>query len=468
MALSFTDTTGNLFNRLGRLGKVISNAKTHQTAQETAYIDLTDGVIGQYESESDLQALMGSSYISLLDSIGGLASGVMQGLATATANRMVYRDTPQLNQNLTSINLLASLENIVQQMEDQVYYVLAMTVAATVASFDSGMTGNGSVNVSVKRPKDGRYLENAFAETLTFTCSADSYEDGATAGNETFDIRGEGNQGNFFAFDWPLGSNGSTSVNAIDGEVDNGSGNLLTNSGFEAWTTGAPDNWVEVTGGSLITEETVLYYTEGSALKITGDGSTLPSITQLFDDATGTEGAVSGITQYSVCLFMRRDGTPAANGTLTVDLIDENGDTIADEAGVDNTFDIDLTALTVNYLPYKGVFRLPYIMPETVRIRVRCTGTALTTGRAVYLDKMSMGEMVQLYTQGPFVAVHSGSVPFRNGTYTTAEITNSRGSGGSLDTWQVLWARLFPIAYQNEILLPSSGSPNISDLLITR
>lgn len=468
MSLSFTDTTGNLFNRLGRLGKVIANAKSLQTSQETAFTSLADGIIGQFESEPDIQAIMGSSYIGLLNAIGNSSTGAMQSIARATVNRMVYRDYPQLNQNLTSINLSDSLRYVVQQMKDQVYYVLACTVAASVNAFDSGFTGNGKAVVSVKRPLDGVTLENAFAETLTFTCIGDSYEDGETAGNETFLVRGEGNQGNFFAFDWPLGSNGSITVSCIDGDQDDSSGNLLTNSGFDAWTGGAPDNWTEVTGGSLITQEVALSYTEGSALCITGDGVTLPSITQLFDDDSGTIGAVEGITQYSVCLFMRRDGTPATNGTLTVDLIDQDGNVIEDEAGNDNTFDIDLTALTVNYLPYTGVFRLPYIMPTTVRIRVHCTGTALTSGRAVYLDKMSLGEMVQLYVQGPYVAIHSGSVPFRNGVYCTAEVTNSRGAAGTLNTWQVLWARLFPTAWNNELLLPSSNSPNISDLLITR
>lgn len=468
MALSFTDTTGNLFNRLGRLGKVIANAKSLQTDQETAFISLADGIIGQFEGESDIQALMGSTYIGLLNAIGSSSAGAMQTIARATVNRMVYRDYPQLNQNLTSINLGDSLQYVVQQMKDQVYYVLACTVTATVQAFDSGFTGNGKAVVSVKRPSDGVTLENAFAETLTFTCIADSYEDGETAGNETFLVRGAGNQGNFFAFDWPLGSNGSVTISCIDGDQDDSSGNLLTNSGFDAWTGGAPDNWVEVTGGSLITQEVALSYTEGSALCITGDGSTLPCITQLFDDDTGTVGAVEGITQYSVCLFMRRDGTPAANGTLTVDLIDQDNNVIEDEAGNDNTFDIDLTALTVNYLPYTGTFRLPYIMPDTVRIRVRCTGTALTNGRSVYLDKMSLGEMTQLYVQGPYVAIHSGSVPFKSGVYATAAITNSRGAAGTLNTWQVLWARLFPTAWNNELLLPSSNSPNISDLLITR
>lgn len=468
MPLSFADVTGALFNRLGRLGKVLSAARTHQDAQYINLVSLTDGAVGQFNSEPDVQSLIGSTYIGVLNSIGGNVGGLMQSIAANTLNRMIYRDTPQLNQNLTGSNLDASLLELISQMEDANAFVLAMTVAAAAATFQPNMVGNGVMTVSVKRPSDGRTLENSFAETLTFTCDSDSYEDGATAGNESFTVRGEGDQSDLFAFDWPLGSNASTGINVIDGNTDAGAGNILTNSGFTDWTSGALDNWEVVAGGSQFSQEVSLSYDGGSALKITGDGTTNISIRQEFGDGTaGTSGTLTGVTQYSVNVFMRRDGTTPGAGVLTIDLIDQDGNTTVDENNVANSFTVDLTALTVNYLPYNGVFRTPYIMPDELYLRIRIS-TALTSGRAVYLDKLSMGLMTQLYTSGPYVAGHSGSVPFRNGDQTTTEVTNSRGAAGTLDTWQTCFARLFPTVYSSELLLPSSATPNLSDDLITR
>jgi len=467
MTLSFTNVTGNLFNRLGRLGKVISTARSNQASQLTNFINETVGITGQFDSEPDIQAVTGSAYIGVLNGIGSNVGGLMQSMAALTLNRMIFRDTPQLNQNLTSTNLEASLRILIRQMDDAIATVLAMTVTTASATFSPPMTGNGVCTVSAKRPSDGRTLENSYSENLTFTCTSDSYEDGATAGNETFSVEGEGNTGDVFAFDWPLGSNASTSISMIDGNEDNSSGNILTNSGFTEWTSGALDNWEVVLGGSQFTQEIALSYDGGSALAITGNGTTNIAIKQEFDNGTdGTSGSLDGITQYSVNVFMRRDGTQAASGVLTIDLIDEDSNVTTDEAGVANSFTIDLTALTVNYLPYNGFFRTPYIMPTTLYIRMRIT-TALTSGRAVYLDTMSMGLATQLYTSGPYVAGHSGSVPFRNGDYTVSAVTNSRGAAGTLDTWQTLFSLLFPSVISLELLLPSSGSPTISDTLIT-
>ncbi len=107
-------------------------------------------------------------------------------------------------------------------------------------------------------------------------------------------------------------------------------------------------------------------------------------------------------------------------------------------------------------------------MPDEYRLQYRMTaGNALTTGRSVYMDRASLGEMTQLYISGPYFAVHSGATAFEVTDFTTVAITNSRGSGSSLDSWQTLWSRLFPEALASELLLPSSSVPTVSDALIT-
>jgi hypothetical protein len=122
--------------------------------------------------------------------------------------------------------------------------------------------------------------------------------------------------------------------------------------------------------------------------------------------------------------------------------------------------------LTTVYTAYNGVFRTPIILPAQQFIRLRLT-TAITSGRAVYLDKLAMGTMTQMYTQGPFLALFAGSNPFVQGDYTNISFTNSRGAGGVLDTWQTLFARLFySQVFSNEFILPSSPTPTIADTLI--
>lgn len=467
MPLSFSDSPQNLFNRWGRLGKIIAQNKSSQTTQLVNFNE----VIDQLDSEPDVQALVGSAYLGLVNQLGNGMGGSLQSYASAILNRMVFRDNPLLNQTLTQNNTLASLLNLVRQMKDQAATVLAMTVSTTVpsvasrgSSFGTNMLGNGVVVLSTKRPGDGRSLENAFSETLTVVCTRDSYGGGATAGNETMTFQGEGSQNDFFAADWPLGSNCNTSVSCIDGNENVSSGNLLTNSGFDGWTGGALDDWTTVQGGSALAQDTAQAYDSGSCLNFTGDGATNPILTQEFGE--DTTGELEAVNQYSVCLWLKRSGTAIASGpTLLVELIDGNDAVVNDQQSVANRLTIDLSSLTTLYQPFTVSFRTPYIMPATVKLRLKFTG-ALPSGRTVYIDKLGLGEMIQLYRQGPYGSVHAGSVPFQVNDYCQCEVSNSRGAAGTLNTWQTLFARLFPIAWQNEILLPSSSSPSVSDGLI--
>jgi hypothetical protein len=464
--LSFASAPGNLFNRFGKIGALVANVRAHQLIQLAAMTDTTNGVVAQFDAESDIQALMGSAYLSTLAGVQGV-TGLAQNLAAQTINRMVFRDNPRIAQNLTSLNTLASLQEVNRQMGVAGASVLAMTVAASAGAFTGA--GNGVINASVRRPSDGRVVENAYAEDLLFVCTADSYTGGVSEGNETLTVTGEGSQPDLFAFDWPLGSDAQTALSAIDGNSDASNGNLLVNSGYSDFTANVPDNWsldVGAGGTNVFEETTIVYDGSSSALRITGDGGgTLVELSQQFDSSTGTTQTLSPLTQYGYNVFMRRDGVAAGAGTLTIDLVDENGDVVADEGGTDNTFNIDLTALTTVYTSYKVQFRTPRIMPDELYLRMRLTA-ALTNGRSVYLDRGSLGLMTRLYGFGPYLCAHSGGEPFQAGDYATCTVSNSRGAAGTLTTFQTLLARLIPEVLQNDFLFLSSSVPTISDGLI--
>lgn len=469
MPIPLFGSIGALFNRIGKAGLVISQIRSGQNSQLTNLTDTTNGVVAQYDAESDLQALVGGGYLGVLTGMEG-AGPLMANLAAQTVNRMVFRDSPLLNQSLQSINTLAALLEINRQMGLLPATVLAMTIAGTANPFSTYPTnaGNGVINFSTRRPQDGLVAENTFAEDIRFTCTADSYTGGATEGNEAFSVTGEGNQGDVWSFDWPLGSNASTSLNAIDGNVSTGSGNGLTNSGFNTFTvTNTPDNWtLNGAAGTVFFEESTLVYDGAKALRWLGDGTTGSYLEQRFGVSTGTTLDLVPLTQYSFNSFWRRDGTVPGAGVVTVALVDGNGNVFNDEGGNANSFTIDLTGLTTDYVSYTGVFRTPRDLPSTRKLRLTMS-TGLTAGRSVYLDKASLGVMTRLYPSGPYAAMHAGSVPFQAGDYSILTMTNSRGSGGTLNTFQTLWQRLFfDLVMANELLLPSASSPNVLDSLI--
>lgn len=468
--LSFANATSNLFNRLGKCGLLISQMGINQTAQFPNMTDTAHGVVAQFNSESDIQAQIGDNYINQLnsDTIGNLA----QSIAVQTINRMVYRDNPQLNLTLQSINTLSSINEVIRQMKIAGATIQSQTVTAVpqiVSNPGPNFTGigNGIIVTSVLRPQDGLAEQNSLAETVTALCTQDSYIGGATAGNELVQFTGVGGA-NVFDFNWPLGSNATLNINAVDGSKNNSSNNIMTNSGFDTFTGNTPSNWTIQTGtaGVNFFSESTLVYGPGKAIRFLGDGSTAVDFRQQFNaGTTGTAGKLQSLTQYSVCLFMRRDGV-AASGILTVDLIDQNNNVIQDAAGNNNSFTIDLSTLSTNYASFTGVFRTPLVLPTQQWFRFRQT-TPYTSGRSFYLDRMGMGAMSQMQQHSPFYNVHSGSNNFIQGDYAYITVTNGRGTGNTLNTFQTLLYRLFPDVVSNEIIFPYSASPSISDSLIS-
>lgn len=462
--LSFASAPGNIANRLGKLGLLASQVRLYQSSQLINMTDTVNGVVAQYNSESDIQALLGSAYIGALAAPETICQ-TAQTIAQATVNRMVFRDNPRLSQTLTQLNVIDSLREIIRQMGVAGATFLAMTVGATPSPFTG--VGNGVLNLSTKRPFDGRTLENAYAENLLFTCNNDSYTGGTVAGNEQFQLTGTGQQTDFFAFNWPLGSNANTNISAIDGDANNGSGNLLTNSNFKTATiTNIPDSWTAIIGTAgtdFALNGGITYGNSPNSLQFIGTGVNV-DIRQ-----TPTSGTFNPLTQYGVCIFMRGGGSAPNAGILKVQLIDGNGNVINDASGNPiNILPIDCTQLTTNFVGYVGQFRTPEILPPVISVQL-LESTAIQTGVSVYAAKLSVGLMNQAYASGPYGSIHAGSLPFSISDFATGAITNSRGTGGTLNTFQTLMARLFPNeVYGQQLLFPSALSPNnsIPDSLI--
>lgn len=134
---------------------------------------------------------------------------------------------------------------------------------------------------------------------------------------------------------------------------------------------------------------------------------------------------LSPLTQYAFCAFMKVDSVPAA-GVLTVDLVDGVGGTvIADEAGTNNSFTVDATALTTSWVAKTGVFRTPANMPNQAYLRIRIS-TAVSNTTSVFVDEVMLLPITELYPDGPSVAIFDGADAWLEGDIITFTITNDR------------------------------------------
>ena len=466
MALNFQGSPGAIFNCLGKLGVVVKQVQTYQAAQKTNYIDQTNGVYAQLNNMVDIQAIISTAYLTDLSG-PEISCFTVQNIAQQFVNRAVFLDNPQPNQDLTSVNLTDTIKEIIRQMKQQGQTILQMTITATPGATWGNVDtppGNPVIVTSVRRPVDGLILENSFSEPIQVTCTSDSFTGGATEFNETFSLTGEASIGDVFAWNWPQGSGASISVNAIDGATSGGSGNLLTNSDFETWTVAnTPDSWTIDTGtaGTNVLQNTGNVYSGTSSLELLGDGSsTLTTLSQTLASNT-----LSPEAQYGCNLFLRRGGSAVTQGVLRVALVDSSNVVLVDNANNPCSFTIDLTALTTGWSAYNGAFRTPYNAPATIKVQLSLT-TSLPNGIPVFIDKMSLGAQSQLYTSGPYVSIHAGNVPSTVNDYNKITITNSRGSGGTLDTFQTLMNQFFSLQTQ-DVLIPSSLTPTVPDSLIS-
>lgn len=362
-------------------------------------------------------------------------------------------------------DLPTAVAELIRQMKLQGETVMRCTCTAAATAL-ADTAGDGAIVLTTVRG-DGTGLENCVPETARVACVTDSYTLTATAGAEGMRWYGElANIGGVWSYSWPGGSAVQSDFFVVDANAGpTTDGNILSNSGFEAFTTtDTPDDWtIEVgTASTHVFEENTVVFAGDASLEILGS-AVLVCLTQTFADDGGV--VPLPLTAYAVNLWVQVDSVPAA-GVLTIDLYDPTAaDVVADAAGTDNTFSIDLTALDADaWTNANGVFRLPKAVPAGLQIRIRLS-TALSVGTRLYVDHLAMAPVSVPYDGGPGIAVFGGSVPFAAGDGWQTTITNDRGNQPLNSTMQALFDRLFQMRVMG-LQLPSSLTPSIADTLI--
>ena len=452
MAITLTGS-GGLFTRLGKL---VSYLNAVNEARGSDFVDEAIAALATVDADTDPQIrdAMGAIIAQLQagqNSLSGVVAGCRQAAERLLVNQ-VDADKP-----LPSRNVANALAELIRQLQVGNYYVDDNAIDAVATQ--TGLDGDGVIVASVLDPM-GRPLENLIAEMLE--CRVVST---LTAGSEIIQVAGEERQPDRLHWQWPRGSGAFRQYVAVD--AASATANLLANGGFENCTGPAVDDWTDDVGAygtDWVIEETSVF--KGSkAVELVGDGVTLAAISQ---DITAR---VQAFRQYAFCIWVRRDGSAAAAGELTIDLFD-GSDVIEDAAGNDNEIVIDLTALSDSYVAYTGTFRLPEPLPPTVHLRMHLT-TALTDTRSVFLDHVALAEMAQP------LAGDRGATPyllfFSGANHWTREDFTGGGDGSRVfqvtsindrvGTWQQAFDRLFAMS-ERGLILPISGSNLIDANLI--
>lgn len=462
MSLSFTNTAGNLFNRLGRFGRLARLGRVFQGDLKTYY----DALLAQFDSsvasplQSAVDGVAGLRDLAREGAVGAYMNGLILS-ATRTVQEMVKADKP------TAAGTLAeALEEVRKQMVAAGASVQQCAVTATTAA--AGTNSGDGVLVATTKRGDGRILELIIPEVSYVNVVADSQTTGATAGSETLQYIGEVSSQTVWSQDYPIGSGISTVLTAIDTGVDGTAGiqygNVLVNGDMESFTSNTPNNWTAAVGTAGVDfQQGATVYSGTKSLQFIG-GATNTALYQEFNNSTGSPVALSPSTSYAIAFRARMDVAPAA-GVLTVELVDSGGTVINDDQGVANSFTVNLVTLGTSFVSQTGVFRLPKSVPSVVRLRLRMS-TALSVSRNLFVDHMAMGRVTTLYDGGPGLAAFSGNAKFVIGDYFTLTTTNDFGGSSNLSTFHWLLDQLFGLRSIG-VLFPVSGAPTVPDTIIT-
>lgn len=460
MSLPLTGT-GSVFARLGRFGKVADRLRTYQAGIDTDQGTLLAQFIGLPIAVDGVPTLLNTAKENASTTLDALAP-----FASDTLIRMVRADSPAFAGSISD-----ALALLVAQMKTAAASVQVQAVTASTAALSTN-SGDGVIVVSTKRG-DGLVQELTYPEISPIVCTADAQTGGATVGQETFTYTGEvadGNGSGVWADDWPIGSGATATLTAVDATTDGTSatdfGHMLVNSDFETWTvSNVPDGWTVLAGvaGTQFLQSTAQHYDGLSSLQFVGN-ATGASVAQTFNSSLGSPTIPLPSTSYAVAVWLKVDVVPAA-GVLTIDLVDTSNTVINDDQGTANSFTVTCSTLTTSFAAKTGVFRLPKLVPTTVKLRVRLS-TALSVGSNLFIDHLGMGRLAGLYAGGPGAAVFSGATQFAGGDGWNLTTTNDFGGASNLSTFQWLFDRLFGMRTLG-LYLPSSGGPTISDALIT-
>lgn len=429
MALDLDELT----RRLGRVGKVLRAIAQFRAAGLGSDVE---ALVAEYDTLRDVAAPVTVQAPASKALAGDLVPTLAQA-ARATVTRAVRAD--QSARSWTDDEAAAEL---VRQFREQGATVPECATGLTVTAL-APFAGDGLLITTTKgggtEVVAGAALENLFGETLWLTCSQDALTGGATRGRELFRLRGGVPQADVWMDDWPAGSGADASVTAA-APGTNADGNLLTNSGFDAFTAHAPDAWVIEAGaaGATISDTTAQQYAGTAALALAGS-ATLASIYQRF--GTDTAGVLLPLTRYAVAVRLKASATPAT-GTLVLEVVDDSSTVVNDPQGVPLRTTIALTGLTTSYAATTAVWVTPRALPVAPQFRLR-VGTAIETGKTVYVDALCLVPMTEAYPGGPAVAVISGAVPFVAGDGWTLDVENDRAGADFGSTWQTLFDRLF-------------------------
>lgn len=419
------------------LGRCVFWTNTLVNDQNTLFLASTtgeaDNLQAAFNADRDLCANFENQVAGQVSAMAGWVTPLTQIANNVLGSLQAALNAPDSTPG-TIIPLLYS------QMVADGQSIQSTIISTPVVTPAGTNVGDGLLKVSTINAL-GITDERIIDQTVQLICTQSQWS-GGTAGAETFSING---------FPTP------TSVN-LYGPQGNGQGNTITvadarnfiqNGNFETWA-GSPNNptgWTVVAGvePTNIAQETILVHTGTSALKFIGDGATTTIELNQLNTAFNTP--VNSSTVYGVGVWLRKNGTVMGGSTFTVSL---KGTGVATQT----LFSADPVTLTTNYVLHWTFFSSGLTVPPVdYQIDLKWTAANAAGASAIILIDDVVLVTPTAYGFAQYVIFRGGSDFAVTDNISVATAVYSAGVFSA-------WFSRFESA-----ILPSSGSPSISDAL---
>lgn len=444
MAINYT----NLFAPFQKIAASIIQLDTEET---DTFELIADNVYGSFSTGmEDIESSFGSTAYQWRRAL----QPYKQTLAGLTDTILGYFFYDQEQEGLINRGLPEKLETLWEYMVSDSETVLENTVTLNSASTGrlDGTSNSGNFSILTCKTHHRGHFEDYINEyireqSVEILCTQGS-ESGGTDGTETWRVAGQvqdpsgilaGDDGTDDPWQY-LGTMGTLTTLSEQNS-------LLTDSGFENWSTNTPDDWdidAGVAGTDIYKEETNLYRGD-AALEI---DSAIAAVT-LSQDLSGLEQE----TTYVLTARLRKDAANASTGTLEIAPYSASGGYTFDAAEKISISDID-TELTTSFVLHNVFFNTPQDIPDDLEIRIHCVPGG--SNAKFYVDDVCLQRVTKFTGLGIVVVAGSNAAETRD----RATVSIQNDYAGDIQTF---FGRFFNVS------LPSatSGAETISDGSLT-
>lgn len=426
MAFNYDTSPNGLFIQLGLIAKHYFLQKTDATDLDT---DLA-AILNTFEAmTSGAPALMVEGFATGVEGWKGEHAGRRETLAGLALTRLQDRVTILDELGLTGTEAADILRALIIKMREDTESVDASTVtigSTTAAGSNTGSgtvltsayldgvtsPGSGAAGVFAAHPDyNGQLSQLAVpSETMRVVCTADSFADGETEGDEVFAWTGR-----LADAQHGYASEGTGDAGTLT-PINGGTLNILSNGDFETWETNIPTGWTIVAGTAtthVIQENTGADVYHGAySLQYTGDGAqTSMEVKQPVSPTVLQAGK-----RYCVACRVKASATIAA-GALLISF-EGSGYT----AAASEKIAIAAGALPTAWTLESFFINLPDIIPSDWALVIRWSGTP-TNAKSLWVDDIAFAPVS--FAGGIGAVVVRGAVPFIRDDYFTFTVANN-------------------------------------------